>query len=955
MDSSQSRLEAIKAKEEKIEKIVSAIDTNREKFNAKELDEESYISKQGALERELRSVLDGSDDAAGAAAAGHVVHHDYREPPPVEVFAGAQPKSASAETFVWNRGGRHVFLVGSFTICEWDDRIPLLPDRDYYGTMKRVVLLPPGRHKFKFVVDGEWRIDEGQPMLTDKAGNINNVRVVKAPDTEENPPELDDVQPLPGLDIDDARQRADEYIRERSVGQARPLGCTLLRSLKAKGNEYLSLNFAIHTDERVTALSLLLYLVNPEETCDVDAEQLLASPATSLVAHSWPDYALSLNPRLNRTPEDSDAGGFTWRVQLDNIMVPAGKKLLYAYGVNTFHHPVLDPYARLIDSPAAAAWGKKRLVAAAGVRMHPYVVPRCYTVPADAAFDWEGVPAPGRTMRELVIYEMHVRGFTIHSSSRLSNPDHRGTFLGIIEKIPHLVALGVTAVELLPMFEFDETDCSKMNPVTLEPLYNYWGYGSESFFAPMGRYGVKRGAALDEFKLMVRELHRAKIEVILDVVYNHASGPAFDSLARTHYFILSEHGMHCNYTGCGNTMACNQPITTEMVLDSMRYWALEMQVDGFRFDIATILGRGADGRPMDDPPCIRQMFEVFSMEPALKSKKLIMEPWDADHLIKIGSFWYGSRFSEWNAYFRDQVRDYIKGTAGNQHIATRLAGSADLYQSHLAGTVKHRDSPLFSVNFITAHDGFTLRDLVTYNVKHNEGNAENNTDGLNENISWNCGAEGPTEDLAIVRLRMQQMKNFHVALMVARGIPMVHMGDEYMHTRAGNNNPYNQDNELNWFLWDELDDIRGRKTDFFHFFSGMIHLRRRYALLTADSFFSEVKWHAPDAALPPEWGRHSKFLAFSLWDVAARYALYVAFNPSHLPLQVTLPTLETVPELFEAAGVEASGSLVWKRLVDTAFMAPYDLVDEERADPLLGPPFRYDLDLYSSALFLATW
>ena len=430
----------------------------------------------------------------------------------------------------------------------------------------------------------------------------------------------------------------------------------------------------------------------------------------------------------------------------------------------------------------------------------------------ESPFDWEHVARPFIPMDDLIIYEMHVWGFT--AKADVAQP---GTFLGIIEKIPYLLDLGINAIELMPIHPFDDHK-------------NYWGYSSINFFAIMAKYGT-----VHDFKTMVRELHRAGIEVILDVVYNHTSdNNSLWDIDRETYYLLSQDGHPMNFSGCGNTLRANHPVVQELILSSLRYFVAQMRVDGFRFDLASTLSRDDDGTPLDHPPII----EAISRDPILAKTKLIAEPWDPGGLYQVGRF--HGRFSEWNGRFRDEVRSFIKGTGDTNLFTQRILGSPDLYMT-----------PTRSINFITAHDGFTLRDLVSYNEKHNEANGEEGRDGENNNTSWNCGVEGQSDDPAIRDLRERQVSNFLLALFVAQGIPMLLMGDEYGHTRNGNNNTWCQDNDLNYFQWGEHCDLVGP----------LIKLRRSlgplevfeidhsYVALKSDNYF--VAWNASHEGKTP--------------------------------------------------------------------------------------------------------
>ena len=407
-------------------------------------------------------------------------------------------------------------------------------------------------------------------------------------------------------------------------------------------------------------------------------------------------------------------------------------------------------------------------------------------------FDWEGDRPLETPVTDLVMYELHVRSFTAHPSSSVSAA---GTYAGILEKIPYLKSLGVNCIELLPIFEFNEWENSRRHPETQQILLNVWGYSTVGFFAPKAGYAATGclGMQVDEVKNMVKELHKAGIEVILDVVFNHSAegdqrGPtiSFRGIDNRNYYLLTPEGYYYNFSGCGNTLNCNHPVVRNLVLDCLRYWVADYHVDGFRFDLASILGRDRHGAPLSNPP----LLESLALDPVLSKCKLIAEAWDAGGLYQVGSFPSYDRWAEWNGKYRDAIRKFVKGDAGLVgEIAARIQGSPDLYRER---------GPSASINFITCHDGFTLYDLFSYNGKHNEANGENNNDGANDNYSWNCGAEGETSDLSVRRLRTQLMKNAFCLLLLSRGVPMFLMGDEIGRTQQGNNNAYCQDNELGW-------------------------------------------------------------------------------------------------------------------------------------------------------------
>jgi isoamylase/glycogen operon protein len=501
---------------------------------------------------------------------------------------------------------------------------------------------------------------------------------------------------------------------------------------------------------------------------------------------------------------------------------------------------LLDPYAKLLNT--SSLWRKAPKA------------PLRAQVELPAPFQWGEDKRPHHPKNKLLIYEMHVRGFTAHPSSNTKNA---GTYLGVIEKIPYLLELGVNAVELLPIFEFDE------NKLNAGKLPNYWGYQPISWFMPKRAFGT-----VNEFKTMVKELHKAGIEVILDVVYNHTGDAHF----HPSYYLHNSHGKLLDYTGCGNTISANQPNAEQLILESLRYWVEEMHVDGFRFDLASIFTRGIDGHVLAHPPIL----VAIAADPVFKEIKLIAEAWDAAGLYQLNFFPHFGPWSEWNGLYRDVVRRFIKGTDGKvSRFASVLSGSDITYSS--------TKTPTSSINFITAHDGFCLRDLVTYQDKHNQMNGENNQDGNNQNDNWNCGAEGTTDAPEILSLREKQMRNFWLALLIAQGVPMILMGDEYGHTREGNNNPYVQDNEVNWFLWDECK----KNQEMMDFVQSLIAFRKAHPELSQDRFLTshDIVWHGVKVR-SPDWSNSSRFIAFNTQTVPR---LYVAFNAGFEPVQAEIP------------------------------------------------------------------
>ncbi len=589
-----------------------------------------------------------------------------------------------------------------------------------------------------------------------------------------------------------------------------------------------------------------------------------------------PFLTVPLDPICNKT-------GGIWHVFIPNLSPPFEYLYKVTYPNETAY--VHDPYAKGLSS--ALKWGIQEKYEPRG---------RCFISPT---FDWQGVKKPNIPLEDLVIYEMHIRGFTQDDSSLVPE---KGTFLGMIHKIPHLLSLGINAVELLPVFEFNE--CENIGK---KGIYNFWGYSTVNFFCPMQRYAHSQNweASIQEFKTLVRELHKNGIAVILDVVYNHTAENGSDGttisykgLAKHTYYSFDEEGEYFNFSGTGNTFNCNNPVTSKLIVDSLSYWASEMQIDGFRFDLASIFTRGPDGKVMEKPP----LLELIQEAPLLQNSLLIAEAWDAGGLYQVGSFPGEKRWSEWNGQYRDTVRKFIKGTDGQvPSFMQALCGSQELY---------FKNSPLQSINFITAHDGYTLNDLVSYQQKHNEANKENNKDGANDNESWNCGVEGDTEDKAILLLRMQQIKNFQMALLLSLGIPMIFMGDEYGHTKHGNNNTYCLDNQLNWFLWDELE----KNKELFRFMKNLIQFRKEKSSFFCKSSFlieKDIEW------LSPNLEEESRFISYIAKDLKEGKDCLIAFNADFHPITISLPT-----------------HAVWVRVADTALSSPWDFIEEKDKRPL---------------------
>jgi isoamylase len=554
-----------------------------------------------------------------------------------------------------------------------------------------------------------------------------------------------------------------------------------------------------------------------------------------------------------------------------------------------------------------------------------------------SGYDWEGDRPIKRPMSETIIYEMHVSGFT---KSYTSGSQNAGTFAGVIERIPYLKELGITAVELLPVFDFDQKGSERLSPVDGKPLRNYWGYDPHSFFAPENSYcmNAEEGNHLDEFRDMVKALHKAGIEVLLDVVFNHSTegneqGPTlnFKGFANSVYYMLSpeDRQYYMNYSGCGNTFNGNHPITEKLIVDALEFWVEEMHVDGFRFDEAVILCRDQNGAPMIFPPVIWQI----ELSEALADTKVIAEAWDAAGLYEVGYF-PGYRWGEWNGRFRDTIRRFVKGDQGDCEgknligkVADVIAGSADIFEAS-------GETPTNSVNFITAHDGFTLNDLVSYNDKHNEANGEGNQDGINENLSWNCGAEGATDDATIEALRNRQVKNFAAILMLSQGVPMFVSGDEVRRTQGGNNNAYCQDNEINWFDWTLVD----KHHDVFQFFKRMIAFRRSCPTLLRNGFFTgavnrrglaDISWHGCRLYSPGWNDPASRVLAFTLGGFAdAPGTLDIDI---HVMLNMDWENLD-----FDIPPVKGRK---WYRLVDTGLLSPEDMVTPKVAPVISGSTY----------------
>jgi len=627
---------------------------------------------------------------------------------------------------------------------------------------------------------------------------------------------------------------------------------------------------------------------------------------------SRPSRVIPIDPVANRTYH-------YWHVFVPELR----QGQLYGYRVHGPYDPasglwfdpgkvLLDPYGRGVAVPAGYSRDAAKLPGDnTSAAMKSAVVD-------STDYDWEGDRRLCRPSTQTIIYEMHVRGFTRHPSSGLS-PKTRGTYAGLIEKIPYLQQLGITAVELLPVFQFDAQDAPR-------GLANYWGYSPVSFFAPHSAYSSRQDplGPVNEFRDMVKALHRAGIEVILDVVFNHTaegdhSGPTlcFRGFENDAYYILEQdRSRFANYSGTGNTLNTNHPIVRRMIIDSLRYWVGEMHVDGFRFDLASILARDSSGQLMSNPPVL---WDIES-DPALAGTKFITEAWDAAGLYQVGSF-VGDSWKEWNGRFRDDVRSFFRGEDDTvARIADRFLGSPAIY-GH-----KERDAEE-SVNFVTCHDGFTLNDLVSYNQKHNEANGESNRDGANDNRSWNCGTEGPSTDPGIEALRNRQVKNFLTVTMLSLGIPMIGMGDEVRRYQFGNNNAYCQDNETSWFDWSLLE----KHSDVQRFLRLLIDRRRlrnpdaeQHHLSLNQLLARALKtWHGVKIG-QPDWSSSSHSIALSAHLPNENIITHLIFNAYWEPIEFELPNGNRGP---------------WKRWIDTALDAPKDIMPWWEAPAV--PGFKY--------------
>jgi len=651
-------------------------------------------------------------------------------------------------------------------------------------------------------------------------------------------------------------------------------------------------------------------------------------------------FEYRLDPRLNRT-------GDIWHV----LVVGLGAGALYLWRAEgpylpakghrfNKHKALIDPYARALTGDAP--WDFSAALAydpnspdrdlSFSTRDDAAYMPKCIVVDDD--FDWRGDRPLNYPLRHCVIYETHVRSLTMHPSSAVEHP---GTYLGVIEMIPYFKDLGITSLELLPVQEFDERENQRSDPSTGRRLSNYWGYSTIAFFAPKGSYSASgaAGQQVAEFKRMIRELHAAGIEVILDIVFNHTAeggelGPtlSFRGLDNRIYYMLDGDGRYYkNYSGCGNTMNCNHPVVRTLIRDCLCYWVVEMHVDGFRFDLGSILGRDQSGKLLENPPII----EGIAEDPILRHTKIIAEAWDAGGAYQVGSF-PGGRWAEWNDRYRDDVRRFWRGDHGAaRSLATRITGSSDLY-------LRDGRKPFHSINFVTAHDGFTLNDLVSYERKHNEANGEDNRDGSDTNYSANYGEEGPTKIASIEAVRNQQVKNFLATLLLSIGTPMLLGGDEFRRTQRGNNNAYCQDNDISWYDW----SLARTHADILRFARGLIAFRMQHPAFRRPEFFTgkdtdfnsipDITWF-DEKGESPDWARINGKIAARIDGSKAEVLadrddsdFYIIFNA------------ETESCVFTVG--PAPRARLWRRAIDSSLPSPEDFC-EPGTEPVLAPQDEY--------------
>ncbi|MDR0477588.1 MAG: isoamylase [Desulfobulbaceae bacterium] len=624
-------------------------------------------------------------------------------------------------------------------------------------------------------------------------------------------------------------------------------------------------------------------------------------------------YEIPLDPSANRS-------GDIWHILVVGVETEG---MSYGYRMDSnsdwtrgaAYNPetiLLDPYCQKL---LPRRWGEKAAYGAT-----------CCCRIAKHNFDWQGDRPLRLAGEKRVIYELHPRGFTASATSGVSAP---GTYRGIIEKIPYLKDLGITTVELMPVTEFDENDCPFRHPETGAALKNFWGYNPLSFFALKSGYAADPDNHLNEFKEMVRQLHLAGIEVFLDMVFNHSGEGGYDGTTssfrgldnQVYYLLNQETGDYLNYSGCGNTLNCNHVVMRDLVREALRYWVVMMHVDGFRFDLASIFGRDAQGRVVPNPPLVERIAE----DPVIRGSTLIAEAWDASGLYQVGNFSSNRRWAEWNGHYRDDVRRFFMGEGSAASLATRLAGSSDLYQSSQRG-------PLNSINFLTSHDGFTLYDLVSYNQKDNSENGEDNRDGDNNNLSWNSGLEGDPCPAAVLVLRLRRMKSMICLLLLSQGVPMLTAGDEFARSQRGNNNAWCQDNFTGWVDWSLL----ARHGDLRRFFKLCLALRRKWAIFSRSDFFpaegktAEIEWQS---LRPGEtnWIEDCHVLGLTLRGETASGLLTGQANEGSFFLAINGDR-----ENYSVFAVpEPPKQGVWHLLIDAAATAPNDF--RETPPPLISP------------------
>lgn len=666
---------------------------------------------------------------------------------------------------------------------------------------------------------------------------------------------------------------------------------------------------------------------------------------------SNPSESIELDSKVNKTGDiwhvfvKGLKAGALYLYQVDGPFEPS---LGHRFNVNQF---LLDPYAKCLTSvsffenlPPNYKTPVDKIDVELSKNRGLRKFPKCIVVD-DNAFNWEDDKSINRPLKDSIIYETHLKGFTAGKSSGVTAP---GTYKGFIEKIPYLKKLGVTAVELMPIQEFDEYENTNVNPRTGARMENYWGYSTIGFFAPKADYASDKtpGGCVSEFKQLVKEMHKAGLEVIMDVVYNHtAEGNEhgitlnFRGFDNSIYYMLveSHKEYYMNYSGCGNTLCCNHPVVRQMILDSLRYWVLQYHIDGFRFDLGSILGRSQQGMVLKFPP----LPNAISEDPVLSRTKIIAEPWDAGGAYQLGSF-PGGRWAEWNDKYRDDIRKFWRG---DEHVstaaATRVSGSSDLFSS--SGR-----KPWNSINYVTCHDGFTMNDLVSYNAKHNEQNGEENRDGSDNNLSYNHGYEGPTANPSIEKMRNQKMKNFILTLLTSEGTPMILGGDEFRRGQQGNNNAYCQDNDLSWLDWNYA-KINDRLVCFTE---RAIALRKAHPVFSRADFFGgekagatpDIQWISVDGS-NPDWETLSRFLAYKLGgsyckkpDGKCDDDFFIAANADKHDVIVMLPTLPDEKK--------------WYRVADTSITADDSITLPGREEELRAQA-RYVLPAYTLLILIA--